>query len=308
MWTTGAAWGGERRDLTSMQSLSMSYFSFRPHDGLRKPRTYGRCSNSAQSGTPLERGYMEQLQLLIDPRCACRRVVVGLKVIINRCDRHSGMPGHETVAFDPDGLPLVKICQQCKGPFIPYRANVKIQVFCSKSCALTTHGGHKKSAYGSWKGMIDRCHNPKCRSYDNYGGRGISVCDEWRNDFNAFVAHIGPRPSSKHSIDRWPNNDGNYEPGNVRWANQMEQNRNMRTNHYVPLGTDSDPIITDFAASEGVSITTIANRLKRGISLDTPYRNRGVSLKCRQCGYGWISPTGKPRLCSRHGCRSRDWR
>jgi hypothetical protein len=76
--------------------------------------------------------------------------------------------------------------------------------------------------------MITRCHNPNATRYKDWGGRGITVCEEWRNNYEAFLAHIGRKPSPRHSIDRFPNNSGNYEPGNVRWATPREQNLNQR--------------------------------------------------------------------------------
>lgn len=87
--------------------------------------------------------------------------------------------------------------------------------------------GPKTPEYRAWSGMIQRCLNTKLKCYKNYGGRGIRVCDEWRADFRCFLEHIGPRPSAGYSIDRI-NNDGHYEPGNVRWATRAEQNNNQR--------------------------------------------------------------------------------
>jgi len=75
--------------------------------------------------------------------------------------------------------------------------------------------------------MKDRCHNPSHAASRYYGGRGITVADEWRDNFTAFYAHIGPKPSPDHSLDRI-NNDGNYQPGNVRWATWSQQNKNRR--------------------------------------------------------------------------------
>jgi hypothetical protein len=83
--------------------------------------------------------------------------------------------------------------------------------------------GKLTSEYRIWCGMIQRCTNPNVKAFGRYGGRGIRVCDEWRNSFETFLAHVGPRPSTDYSIDRYPNKDGNYEPGNVRWATQSEQ-------------------------------------------------------------------------------------
>lgn len=78
-----------------------------------------------------------------------------------------------------------------------------------------------------WASIKARCNNPENKSYHNYGGRGIEVCGEWLNDFDAFYAHIGDKPSSRHSIDRIDNDRG-YEPGNVRWADWSTQLYNRR--------------------------------------------------------------------------------
>lgn len=80
---------------------------------------------------------------------------------------------------------------------------------------------------------LHRCHNPEHIAFRHYGERGIAVCDEWRdykNGFDAFFAHVGPRPSELHSLDRI-DNDKNYEPGNVRWADKKTQQNNRRKYH-----------------------------------------------------------------------------
>lgn len=78
-----------------------------------------------------------------------------------------------------------------------------------------------------WKNMHDRCINPNHRAYHNYGGRGITVCERWRK-FENFLEDVGPRPTEIHSLDRWPDNNGHYEPGNVRWATPKQQIENRR--------------------------------------------------------------------------------
>lgn len=93
-----------------------------------------------------------------------------------------------------------------------------------------THGegakGKWSPEYRAWTNMNSRCHNPNSTRYRTWGGRGIAVCAAWRHDFPAFLAYAGRRPSNDHSIDRYPNPDGNYEPGNIRWANRDQQARN----------------------------------------------------------------------------------
>lgn len=107
----------------------------------------------------------------------------------------------------------------------------------SKSCGcllkevVTKHGhaknGKVSSVYKIWTLMRRRCRDKNDGSYHNYGGRGIRVCERW-NSFETFLADVGPRPSRAHSLDRYPNNNGNYEPGNVRWATNEQQRANTR--------------------------------------------------------------------------------
>lgn len=95
----------------------------------------------------------------------------------------------------------------------------------------TSHGHAAKGGisptYRSWDAMRARCGNPLHVSYADYGGRGITVCDRWRDSFENFLEDMGERPAGK-TIDRFPDKNGNYEPSNCRWATVFEQARNRR--------------------------------------------------------------------------------
>lgn len=113
----------------------------------------------------------------------------------------------------------------------------------TKSCGCGKYAGlsvtlerRKKDAFGiyhvrarnTWHGMIDRCENPANKYFKDYGGRGISVCEQWK-DLRIFVADMGDPPDGM-TLDRWPDMNGNYEPGNCRWATAKQQAQNTRRN------------------------------------------------------------------------------
>ncbi len=128
------------------------------------------------------------------------------------------------------------------------------------------HGGARARAprtpeYSTWQAMRKRCANPRAPEYHSYGGRGIQVCERW-NDFAAFLADMGPKPSPGHTIDRL-DPDGNYEPANCRWATRQEQTRNRRTSHMVTVEGISRPM-ADWADRVGIPYTTLRSRLRDG--------------------------------------------
>lgn len=109
--------------------------------------------------------------------------------------------------------------------------------------------------YRSWKGIIQRCTNPARRSWKDYGGRGVTVCAAWR-DFACFIADIGTAPSPAHSVDRVDPN-GNYEPGNCRWATRREQANNTRRTRFLTLPDGRRVSRADYARETGQSYWTV---------------------------------------------------
>jgi hypothetical protein len=102
------------------------------------------------------------------------------------------------------------------------------QRMANMKAATTTHNLSKSVESNTWRKIKDKCYNPKNPDYRYYGGRGIVMDETWRNSFEAFYEGIGPRPTPKHTLDRIDVN-GNYEPGNVRWATRQVQSLNRRT-------------------------------------------------------------------------------
>jgi len=119
--------------------------------------------------------------------------------------------------------------------------------------------------YKSWAQMMQRCYNPKHPNYHNYGGRGITVAQRWHTFFQ-FLADMGKRPAGT-TIDRYPNNDGNYEPSNCRWATDIQQHRNRRDNVWI---THNGETLTqaEWAQRCGIDNCTLASRLKRGWTVE----------------------------------------
>jgi hypothetical protein len=132
-----------------------------------------------------------------------------------------------------------------------------------KGC-VRTHGMSKTPEYVIWVGMSERCRNPNGEGFQRYGGRGITVCERWRS-FEAFYLDMGNRPSQLHSIERI-NNDGNYEPGNCRWATRAEQNRNTRRTVRLTHDGRTLPLV-DWARSLGLEPSSLSGRLKNGWTL-----------------------------------------
>lgn len=137
---------------------------------------------------------------------------------------------------------------------------------CSRICELRFKYSvptHSK-IFSAWKGMMDRCFNPKNKAYGRYGERGITVCSEWKCDFEAFRRDMGDPHSDALSLDRI-NNDGIYEPKNCRWATTKEQNRNQSRKALFNYGGESKPV-WQWAEETNQPASTIYARLRKGWS------------------------------------------
>jgi len=127
----------------------------------------------------------------------------------------------------------------------------------------TKHGGKHTRLYNIWCGMKTRCYNVNDVVYPRYGGRGITICDEWRADFDAFRDwSVANGYTDSLTIDRYPDNSGNYEPGNCRWATYAEQSRNHSRNRPIEF-RGRTVLICDLAAEVGLPQDILKNRILR---------------------------------------------
>lgn len=146
---------------------------------------------------------------------------------------------------------------------------------CLQKELKTTHGDYKSPTYNSWDNMIGRCTRPSQPEYVRYGGKGITVDPEWKKSFLKFKQDMGERPPGT-TIDRKDVN-GNYEPGNCRWATAVEQ-QNNKTNNVTILLNGKMLSIKEYSNATNIPIQTIRNRLFAGVPKDK------LHLTPKQCG------------------------
>lgn len=126
--------------------------------------------------------------------------------------------------------------------------------------------------YHSWSSMIQRCYKSYVASYKSHGARGITVCSRWLESFQNFLDDMGRKPDPTWSLDRIDNN-GNYEPGNVRWASSKIQSRNTSRNRYLTVGSETI-LLVEWAEKTGVNYATLRCRLEAGWSPERAIINR----------------------------------
>lgn len=179
--------------------------------------------------------------------------------------------GRVVVIGSPESRPGNSIAVPCRCDcgdvrfYYPRNLRVQKEPMCppcrEKSRPAKGHSG-KHPLFNIWKAMIQRCENPNHTHYADYGGRGVKICARWRNDFEAFAADMGDRPSPRHTIDRMNNQKG-YQPGNCRWATQKQQLNNTRRTIYVEW-QGKRITLSDASELSGVDRATIAWRVNRG--------------------------------------------
>lgn len=136
-----------------------------------------------------------------------------------------------------------------------------------------THGMRYSPEYKSWDGMRRRCLNSNHKYFKHYGGRGITVCERWSSFVN-FFADMGVKPSPKHGIERI-DNDGNYEPGNCRWATTAEQNAN-RANRREFAFDGKSLSLPEWARAQGIPLGTLKSAIYKGKNRLAEVLSRGI--------------------------------
>ncbi|MCL1485143.1 hypothetical protein MIH18_23680 (plasmid) [Marinobacter sp. M3C] len=161
--------------------------------------------------------------------------------------------------------------------------------------------------YKIWSSMIQRCTNERNAKYPQYGGRGITVCDRWR-DFDLFYSDVGDKPFPGATIDRIEN-DAGYGPGNFRWASRKEQQRNRRSNHRLTFN-GATKCLAEWEEETGVKSNTILTRIRRNWPvgealglLPHEQKNRLGDLekkartrKCKECGCEFMPRFGQIKI------------
>jgi hypothetical protein len=131
---------------------------------------------------------------------------------------------------------------------------------------LTKHNGSQTPEFRAWSAMLTRCYNKNSTDYEDYGGRGIQVCEEWRRSFQQFLDDMGPKPSVHHTVDR-RNNDKGYNPENCRWATRKEQGNNKRNNRIIEYN-GRRLTLSQWAEETGLTYSALQYRLDKGWSID----------------------------------------
>lgn len=143
--------------------------------------------------------------------------------------------------------------------------------------------------YSVWYGMLNRCYNTHEQNYKYYGGRGIKVCDRWRKSYRNFWEDMGTRPTG-YTLDRIDNN-GDYEPGNCRWATRSQQQRNTRLNRNLTLNGQTR-CLSEWAAIIGIDPVSLRQRVRLHGAETALTMQKGKRARAHVCCYKELSSTG----------------
>lgn len=190
---------------------------------------------------------------------------------------------------DKDNRPRVRAVCACGTQKIVYVRHLKSGA--SRSCGCKQwdgkHHRSKTRQYNIWSAMIQRCHNPNSQNFENYGGRGIHVCEEWRNSFDQFFSDMGDMESigANLTIDRIDNSVG-YKKSNCRWATRRDQSRNLRNNVWFETSRGK-MLASQIADIAGTTSSVIRYRIRNGwsgenIFLPPSQMNRSYSFALRR--------------------------
>lgn len=160
-----------------------------------------------------------------------------------------------------------------------------------------SHGQTRSKTYKSWAAMRGRCYRKKNKDYWRYGARGVTVCQRWRESFENFLADMGERPDGC-TLDRYPDRNSNYEPGNCRWATLEEQVNNRRTSLRITVFGETR-MLGEWCKDFGIGRSTVAERLARGWSVEealtAPVLKKGrevlhkraprLAMRTRRCNF-----------------------
>jgi hypothetical protein len=199
---------------------------------------------------------------------------VGIVMIGVKNGRLTVIAAAGVVDWDADHRESLWKCScECGKEVVIPRSKIKRNISCgcsrkgNKWASKWDIGKNSRTLeYNSWKSMKGRCYNQNDPAYGKYGGRGILVCDEWNASFGAFREYMGPKPGLDYSIDRI-DNDGHYEPGNVRWASPKEQARNRRRQLKMVVDGETK-MLAELAEKSGVPYQTALWRFKQGWSTE----------------------------------------
>lgn len=214
------------------------------------------------------------------PRQYTPRVILACE----RCSETFSVRGYraETARFCSEACkfpPQAEVtCSTCRTSFRCHAKRASRARYCSPQCraiGISTHGDTRSPEFRAWKNIKGRCLNPRHAAYSYYGGRGITICERWRDSYETFLDDVGRRPSPTHSIDRINNNLG-YFPENVRWATKSEQINNRRNTRLMTCNGITQSV-SEWSIALGISRNCILHRVRDGWSIEraltTPLRN-----------------------------------